>query len=108
MTKTFALALAAIVGTASFAAADSYIAIDNEKDARSFLTLDNVTADGAGTVEIFSFHKGEVGDLLGSSDIAMGANHDVRINLGKTPRRDVVAVLTVNGQVVEQEEIDLR
>lgn len=108
MTKTIALALAALVGTASVAAADSYIATGNEQDARSFMTLDNVTADGAGTVEIFDFHTGEIGDLLGSSDVALGANHNVRINLGKTPRRDVVAVLTVNGQVVEQEKINLR
>jgi hypothetical protein len=108
MTKTIAIALAAVIGTASLATADSYLAIDNSAEAQSFLTLDNVTSDGVGTVEIFDYHNGEIGDLLGTEDVALGANRDVRINFGKTPTRDVIAVLTVNGQVVEQEEIELR
>lgn len=108
MTKTLSIALAAIIGTASLATADSYLAIDNDQQSRSYLSLDNVTADGAGTIEIFDFHTGRTGALLGTESVAAGANRDVRINLGSAPSRDVIAVLTVNGQVVDEEKIDLR
>ena len=37
-----------------------------------------------------------------------GANANVRVNLGKAPVTDVIALLKVGGQVVDTQEIDYR
>lgn len=64
------------------------------------LDLGTVTSVGDGVVEIYSYHGGEVGNLLGTEEVHAGANSDVRVNLGMPPRTDVVAVLNVQGQTV--------
>ena len=106
MTKTIALALAAIV-SAGAAAADNYLPFTAETQNRdSVIELDTVRAASDGVVEIYSFHKGEVGALLGSEDVNAGANANVRVGLGKAPVTDVIAQLVVGGQVVDTQEID--
>ena len=57
-------------------------------------------------MEIYAFHKGEIGDLLGSEAVNAGANANVRVGLGKAPVTDVIAQLVVGGQVVDSQEID--
>lgn len=105
MMKTLALAAAASVALASTASANFSF---NEMDiSGSTAELGQVTANGAGVVEIFEFHGGEKGDLLGSTNLAAGANYDVRVKLGQRPINDVIAVLSVDGQIVDTQEIDL-
>ncbi|MEL6516757.1 MAG: hypothetical protein AAFQ39_03505 [Pseudomonadota bacterium] len=105
--KTIALAAAASVALASAASANGFSFNDSDI-AGSTAELGQVTAKGAGVVSIYDFHKGEQGALLGTEEISAGANYDVRVNLGKRPVNDVVAVLTVDGQVVDTLELDSR
>lgn len=108
MTKTIALTLAALMGSATLATADvNSFGLDRELDAASSISLENVRAAGDGTVEIYDYHTGMQGKLLGSQMVNAGANSDVRINLGQTVRDDVIAVLKVNGQIVATQEFQV-
>ena len=107
MFKTATLAFAAIAASASIASAS----IDNisnfvmEQDRGGQVELGIVTATGDGVVEVYSFHKGVVGALIGSEMVKAGANLDVDVNI---PRQetDAIVFLKVNGQVVDTQEIN--
>jgi len=106
MFKTLTIAAAAIAASATFASADSYISNFVEDQARDTqVELGTVRAKGNGTVEIFAFHKGELGALLGSEAVMAGANTDVNVDIQRS-EVDAIAVLTVDGQVVDTQEID--
>jgi len=106
MIKTFVIAAAASVALASTAAADAFSF--NEADVSgSTVELGQVRADAPGVISLYDFHKGEQGALLGTQDVAAGANYDVRINIGKPLVNDVVAVLTIDGQVVDTKDFDV-
>ena len=79
-----------------------------ENDGDGVIELDTVRAASDGVVEIYAFNTGEIGDLLGSEMVSGGANANVRVGLGGTPVTDVIALLKVDGQVVDMQEIDLR
>lgn len=104
--KTFIIATAATVALASTASANAFSFNDMELSG-STAELGQVTTDGAGVVSLYDFHRGEQGALLGSEEVSAGANFDVRVPLGKRPINDVVAVLTVDGQIVDSYEIDV-
>ena len=107
MFKTATLAFAAIAASASIASADTNN-ISNfvmEQNRGGQVELGTVTASGDGVVEIFDFHKGVVGALIGSTAVKAGANLDVDVNIPR-PETDAVAFLKVNGQVVDTQEID--
>jgi len=105
MIKTLALAAAASVALASTASANFSF---NEMDiSGSTAELGQVSAANAGTVEVFDYHGGAKGALLGATDVKAGANSDVRVKLGVRPINDVIAVLTVDGQIVDTREIEL-
>ena len=105
MMKTIALAAAASVALASTAAADFSF---NEMDiSGSTAELGQISVAGNASVNVYDFHGGEQGALLGSTDLAAGANYDVRVKLGQRPVNDVIAVLSVDGQVIDTQEIDL-
>jgi hypothetical protein len=106
--KFTAIAAAAIatLGTASFADA-SYFEFQERLDADSVLELGTVTSQGNGVVEIYSFHGGELGALLGSEAVTAGANSDVRVNVQRGPDHDVIAVLKVDGQTVATRDYDI-
>lgn len=104
--KTIALAAAATVALASTASANAFSFNDMDISG-STAELGQVTTQGAGVISLYDNHRGEQGALLGSTDVAAGANFDVRVKLGLRPINDVVAVLTVDGQVVDSYEIDL-
>ena len=107
MFKTATFAIAAIVASASIASAD-ISNISNfvmEQDRGGQVELGTVTAAGDGVVEVYSFHKGVVGALIGSKAVKAGANLDVDVNIPH-PETDAVAFLKVNGQVVDTQEID--
>ncbi|KPP84198.1 MAG: hypothetical protein HLUCCA08_01670 [Rhodobacteraceae bacterium HLUCCA08] len=109
MFRKLTLATAATIALSGAAfAADSYIGFQGDMlDRGSVVTLDTVRAAGNGVIEIYDFHTAEQGVLLGSAAVNAGANSDVRVNLGTSPVRDVIAVLTVNGQVVDTFELDI-
>ncbi len=108
MFKTSLTALAALAATASIASADvNYLSnFVGEQTADSRIELGTVRASGDGVVEIYSFHGGERGALLGSEEVMAGANLNVNVGVGR-PITDVIAVLTVGGQVVDTQQIDL-
>ncbi|MEM8536759.1 MAG: hypothetical protein AAGF56_02745 [Pseudomonadota bacterium] len=105
--KTIALAAATVAATASFASADSYFEFNENLDSAATLDLGLVRAEGAGVVEIYDFHKGEIGALLGSEMVNAGANTDVQVNVGIRPTQDVIALLKVDGETVAQRDFDI-
>jgi hypothetical protein len=106
MFKTFTLAIAAIAASASIASADNFISnLVMEQDLGTQVELGTVVADGNGVIEVYAFHKGEVGALLGSEAVHAGANTDVDVDIAQ-PTTDAIAFLKVNGQIVETQEID--
>jgi len=103
--KTIALAAAASVALASTASAN--FSVNEMGIAGSTADLGQLSVDGPATVEVFDYHLGQKGALLGATELNVGANYDVRVGLGKRPIHDVIAVLTVNGQIVDTQDIDL-
>ena len=105
--KSIALVAATIASTASFASADNYFEFAENLDSASTLELGLVRAEGAGVVEIYNYHNGELGQLLGTEMVNAGANPDVRVNVGIGPMQDVIAVLKVDGQTVAERDFDI-
>jgi len=107
MFKTTAIAVAAIAASATIASADvSYLssfAMDQERSGQ--IELGTVRAANDGVVEVYSFHRGVQGDLLGSTNVNAGANADVDVKIAR-PATDAIAVLKVNGQIVDTQEIE--
>ncbi|MEL6683263.1 MAG: hypothetical protein AAFQ09_11610, partial [Pseudomonadota bacterium] len=57
-----------------------------------------VRAADAGVVEIYDFHNGVQGELLGSTTVHAGANTDVKVKVGFDRSKDVLAVINIDGQ----------
>ena len=106
MFKTVSLALAAVAASATIASADSYISNFVEEQSRdSQVELGTVRAAADGVVEIYTYHGGELGALLGSEAVMAGANADVNVDIPRS-NLDAIAVLKVNGQIVDTQEIE--
>ena len=105
--KSIALVAATLAATASVASADNYFAFGENLDGASTLEIGLVRAEGAGVVEIYDFHNGELGQLLGTEMVNAGANPDVRVNVGVSPKQDVIAVLKVDGEAVAERDFDI-
>ena len=107
MFKTLTIAAAAIAASATFASAgtDQLSNFIEEQDRSSQVELGTVSVSGNGVVEIYSFHKGEVGALLGSEAVMAGANVDVDVDI-RRPGTDAIAFLKVDGQIVDTQELD--
>jgi len=105
--KSIALIAATIAATSTAASADSYFEFGERLESSSILDLGLVTAEGAGVVEIYDFSKGEVGELLGTEMVNAGANTDVRVNVGISPKTDVIALLKVGGETVAERDFDI-
>lgn len=104
--KTFIIAAAATVAMASTASANGFSFNEMELSG-STADLGQISTDGNASVALYDFHGGEQGALLGMQELSAGANYDVRVTLGQRPINDVVAVLTVDGQIVDTQEIDV-
>lgn len=102
--KTLAIAAATTGLLATAATANSFAFNDGFED--QTIKLGQITADSNGVVSLYDFHAGEQGALLGTQDVTAGANYDVRITLDRPAVNDVLAVLTVNGQIVATQELD--
>ncbi len=105
--KSIALVAATIAATASVASADNYFEFGERLESSSILDLGLVRSEGAGTVEIYDYSRGEIGALLGTETVNAGANADVRVNVGNRPFQDVIALLKVDGQTVAQRDFDI-
>ena len=107
MFKTVSLAIAAIAASATIASANINDTSNfvMEQDHENQVELGLVRANGDGVVEVYTFHKGEIGALLGSTDVHAGANLDVDVNILRSDV-DAIAILKVNGQTVDTQEID--
>jgi hypothetical protein len=104
--KTIILA-AAVAATGSFASADSYFENGRTLDKDDTLELGLVRAEAAGLVEIYDFHRGVQGELLGTETVSAGANTDVRVNIGFPRTKDVLAVINIDGQQVVTKAYDI-
>ncbi|MEM9787929.1 MAG: hypothetical protein AAF801_15615, partial [Pseudomonadota bacterium] len=93
--------------TGSFAAADSYFENGRTLEADDRLELGLVRAADAGVVEIYDFHNGTQGELLGSTTVNAGANTDVKVNVGFDRRQDVLAVISIDGEAVVSKVYDI-
>ncbi|MDO6592013.1 hypothetical protein, partial [Yoonia sp. 1_MG-2023] len=87
--------------------ASNYFELGENLDASSVLELGLVRADADGVVEIYKSVAGKPGALIGTEDVHAGANSNVRVNVGKAPQQDVIAVLKVNGQTVAERDYDI-
>lgn len=105
--KTLALAAATVAATASVANADTYFSFGESLDRSSTLELGLIRAESNGVLEIYDERAGGLGQLLGTEELRAGANSDVRINLGTAPLSDVIAVIRVDGQIVETKEYEV-
>ncbi len=105
--KSIALIAATIAATASVASADSYFEFGERLDSSSTLDLGLVTSEGAGVVEIYDYSTGEIGKLLGTEMVNVGANADVRVNVGIRPKQDVIALLKVGGETVAERDYNI-
>jgi hypothetical protein len=105
MSKFLALTLAALVGSTTFAAAESTFMLPLVQDDDSIVELGRINADGSGIVHIYALDAGKVGALIGSEAVRVGTNPDVRVPLIDNPKQDAMAVLEVDGQVVATQEV---
>jgi hypothetical protein len=69
-------------------------------DSASALEIGTVRSEGDGVVELYEFHGGEMGKLIGSKSVRAGANSNVRIPVQTHVRGDVMALLRVDGNVL--------
>ncbi|MCF2870348.1 hypothetical protein L0664_04655 [Octadecabacter sp. G9-8] len=109
MFKTLAIAAAALAACATcatFASADSYISnFAGKQENPQQVELGTVRADGNGVVEVYTFHKGEIGALIGSEPVRAGANLDVSVDINRA-NTDAIAILKINGEIVDTQELE--
>lgn len=106
--KTLALVAATFAGSATIASANSSFPTGETFEQTDLLEFGVVRAEGAGVVEIYDYHNGVRGHLLGTEEVRAGVNTDVKINLGLGGNRDILAVLNVAGQEVLSKDYDIR
>ena len=91
------LAVASVLATTAVAAsAEDYIFIKATQNVVANVTVDLVRASGPGTLNVYDFHKGEQGDLLGSARVVEGANSNIKVNFTKSAIDDVIAILVLD------------
>lgn len=104
-------ALLASIGAASMASATDLNSIVQApvQSADSRIELGLVRAATDGVVQIYSYHAGNMGALLGETTVHAGANPDVSVNVGTGPATTVIAVLyDNNGNATTQEILDFK
>ena len=101
------IAAASVFTLTTSAQADSYFSYADALERTSTLELGQVVSEGNGVISIYDFHRNTQGRLLGTQNVRAGANFDVHVNVGLRPLNDVIAVLTVNGQVVATQDYDI-
>lgn len=88
--------------------ADTYFSFGNYLEPTSVLDFGLITTDAPATLEVYDFAGGDRGELLGTTDLNIGANTDVTVNVGIPPQQDVLAqIRTEDGQVIAVEHFRL-
>ena len=105
--KLITLAASATLALTSVASADSFFQHGSQLERRTTLDLGLVSSEGAGIISIYDYHRGEQGKLLGTQTVNAGPNYNTRVGVGTRPLNDVIAVLTVNGQIVASRDYDI-
>lgn len=104
---TLAIATLATVALATSASANSSFSLADTIERSATLELGQVVAEGDGVINLYSFHRGQKGALLGSQPVNSGSNYDVHVGVGLRPTTDVLAELVVNGRVVASQDYDI-
>ncbi|SDE46562.1 hypothetical protein SAMN04488567_1789 [Limimaricola pyoseonensis] len=79
---------------------NAFTSLSRIQDNTKIVDVGTVRSGGDGVVELYTFHAGRLGDLIGTERVHAGANSDVRIDTRRPVRGDVMAVLKVDGQIV--------
>ncbi len=99
LTYRLPLALVVSAGAVGYAVADtSYFELADKLEAGDQIDLGMVRADDGGRLEIYSFHCGTKGELLGVEDLLPGVNNDVRVNVGIGVPGEILAVINKDGE----------
>jgi hypothetical protein len=97
MTKLLALAApalaAALALTAGAAAAENTFSLDRARSTAASLALANVQADQAGSVEVYSYENGNIGQFLGGAPVAAGTTGAVDVALSRPLDGRILVVL---------------
>jgi hypothetical protein len=137
MRSPLSLAAIALVGSASFAVAQPYgtnivagdlaavepvamsqsrthdtpgnsFALARVQPNDSVVELFAVTASADGIVDIYDYNIQSLGRLMGTQIVTEGANSEMHISLLGRPLGNLLAVMSIDGRVVAEQEIDLR
>jgi hypothetical protein len=93
------LAFAVLIGASGVALADtSYFQQGEKLQAGDQIDVGMVRSEQGGTLEIYSFHCGSKGELLGTEDLLPGVNSDVRVDVGIGVPGEILAVINKDGQ----------
>ncbi len=91
-----ALAALALALTAGAAAAENTFSLDRARSTAGSLAFANVQADQAGTVEVYSYEGGDLGQYLGSAPVQAGTTGAVDVTLSR-PIDGRILVVLMNG-----------
>ncbi len=106
MTKLLPFALAALALTAGAASAENTFSVDRARSTASSLSLANVQADQAGSVEVYTYEGGDIGQFLGSATISSGSTGAVDVALSRPIDGRVLVVMMNSNHSVAK--LDLR
>lgn len=113
MKKILASSILMIALAGAAQAQNMFANMSDSQDGRSTIVIEPLTASSDGYIAIYDHHRGEIGDLLGVASVSEGANLETRVQVGRTLRRDVIALLFVGddfmdpSKAVDSVEIDI-
>ncbi len=106
MFKTLAIVAASIALTAGAASAgNTFGLLTSVEQGDNYYDISTISTLGEGFVQIETF----AGDILGSTDLNVGANTNTRVQLDNSvSTQNLVAKLIVDGEVVDENRIRVR
>lgn len=105
MTKLLPSLAISLLLTTGVASASNTFGLTEVQGSQTLIQLGTVVAGGQGLVEVYDYHAGQEGRLLGSKAVQAGANSDVKVSLRPSTTDRVLAVLVVDGQVVARQVV---
>lgn len=106
-----ATAIVLITAASNVTASESYnhIIMKGLQEQSATIKLDIVRASEAGRVDIADYRTGQIGAVLGATDIRAGVKTDVKVQTGMPVRGNGIALLyDASGNLVGTEEIDVK
>lgn len=86
---------------------NAFTGLERFKQEQSLVDIGRVRSQGDGMVELYTRGPDGMQMLIGSQRVHAGANSRVRVPLDQPMRRDVIAVLRVDGQIVATRRFDV-